>query len=427
MSDVSIKETSPDTERTKEDLEIPQEGGVRGWICVAGAFLTIFSTFGFLNAIGVFQATYEKTILREYSPSSISWIFAVQLALIWAPGPIFGRLVDTFGPAPVLYPCSLLCVFSLCMTSLADKYYQIFLAQGLGFGIGAGGTFTTAMVCVGQWHVRRRSLATGIAIAGSSLGGVIFPIFVDRIMQRVGFFGAVRYTALMIGILMAASCFLITARLPRKKWDWEMTWFDLTLFKEKQFAFFTIGAFLSFWGIWGPFIFLPSMAQDQGFSYSLALYLISIANATSIFGRTIPPYFADTLGSFNVVAFSAGGSGVCLFALWLPFNYYRSHAGLIVFALVFGFFSGAFVSLLMPCVAKAGTIETLGRRFGTFQIIMSISNLTGPPIMGAILGRQGGTDYSGLAIFGGATLLVGTAFLISATYLLGKTRGSWKV
>lgn len=180
---------------------------------------------------------------------------------MWAPGPIFGRLVDTYGPASVLYPCSFMCVFSLAMTSLADDYYQIFLAQGLGFGIGAGGAFTASIVCVGQWHVRQRALATGIAVSGSSLGklnpefqrrrlmkclgGVIFPIFFDRVMKLVGFYGAIRYTALMIGVLMAISCLFITSRLPRREWDWQTKWFDLTLFKEKQFSLFTVGAALT--------------------------------------------------------------------------------------------------------------------------------------------------------------------------------------
>ena len=58
----------------------------------------------------MFQIYYREATLHHYSPSQISWIFAVQLALMWAPGPLYGRVVDTYGAAPVLYPGALLCL-----------------------------------------------------------------------------------------------------------------------------------------------------------------------------------------------------------------------------------------------------------------------------------------------------------------------------
>jgi nitrate/nitrite transporter NarK len=102
------------------------------------------------------------------------------------------------------------------MTSLATEFYQIFLAQGLAFGIGAGAVFTASTVCVRQWFVRRRGLAIGIVTTDSSHGGVIYPIFLNKVIQDVGLAGALRYAALLIGILLAASCFMIQARLPAR-------------------------------------------------------------------------------------------------------------------------------------------------------------------------------------------------------------------
>jgi nitrate/nitrite transporter NarK len=153
-----------------------------------------------------------------------------------------GRLI-TYGPVPVLYPCSRLCIFALCMTSLATEYYQIFLAQGLAFGIGAGCVFTAAMPCVGRWFVRQRGLATGIASAGSSVGSVIFTIFLNRIVDYVGVYGTVRCTAFFVGVMLAISCCLVRARLPRTDWNSKAKWFDISLFKDRKFVLYTIGAF----------------------------------------------------------------------------------------------------------------------------------------------------------------------------------------
>ena len=54
------------------------------------------------------------------------------------------------------------------MSSLADptEYYQLFLSQGLGIGIGAGFLFCPSMAIQSHYFKKRRPMAMGIAIAG---------------------------------------------------------------------------------------------------------------------------------------------------------------------------------------------------------------------------------------------------------------------
>ena len=81
----------------------------------------------------------------------------------------------------------------------------------------------------------------------------------------------------------------------------------------------------------------------------------------------------DTFGHFNAMAGSGFLIGISMLCLWLPFDFHPSRAGIIIFCLVYGFVSGAFVSLMMPAVAKLGPIETMGMRFGNFQLVIAVS------------------------------------------------------
>lgn len=119
--------------------------------------------------------------------------------------------------------------------------------------------------------------------------------------------------------------------------------------------------------------------------------------------------------------------GLTVLCLWIPFDFNTSHAGVIVFALAFGFVSGAFVSLLMPCVAKTGPIESIGMRFGTFQMVVGVACLTGLPISGAILARQGESTYWGLQSFSVISSLLGGVLCTGATFLIGRSKGTRKV
>ena len=47
---------------TAHEAEYP-EGGLRGWLAVAGSFLVYFSSFGVINSFGVFQVSIDISVL----------------------------------------------------------------------------------------------------------------------------------------------------------------------------------------------------------------------------------------------------------------------------------------------------------------------------------------------------------------------------
>ena len=55
------------------------------------------------------------------------------------------------------------------MVSIADhtKYYQLYLSQGLGMGIGAGLIYVPALAVQGHHWRARRALAMGIVVCGT--------------------------------------------------------------------------------------------------------------------------------------------------------------------------------------------------------------------------------------------------------------------
>lgn len=119
---------------------------------------------------GIFQLYYETDILPNHSSSSISWIVTVQIFLMFSLGPVVGVLVDVVGPRKLIFPASILALLGVFMISLCSEYWQIMLAQGIAYGIGAAVLFLPPMVCVGQWFSTKRGLATGIVASGSSVG-----------------------------------------------------------------------------------------------------------------------------------------------------------------------------------------------------------------------------------------------------------------
>jgi len=86
---------------------------------------------------------------------------------------------------------------------------------------------------------------------------------------------------------------------------------------------------------------------------------------------------------------------------------------MIIFAILYGFFSGGFVSLPPVALVYLTTdMRKLGTRMGQCFFVSSLGLLVGSPVAGAILGDTG--SWVGLQVFSGAMLLVTGAILVAA-------------
>jgi len=263
-----------------------------------------------------------------------------------------------------------------------------------------------SIAATGQYFSKRRAAAMGAAVAGSSLGGVIFPIALSRMLNNpnLGFGWSVRICGFLMLALLAIAIFGIKARLPPRKGRFLL----LEAFKEPQFNSIISSVFLMMLGMFVPFFYLPSYAVDHGMSFQLSAYLPAILNAASFFGRVIPGILADKLGRLNILAAAGLSTGILIFC-WTKTT---SNATIILFAALYGFCSGAIVSLMSACFAMVPRDpRNIGTYIGMGMAVDSIAALVGPPISGAFVSRYHSFDqasyFCGAAVFLGA---IGIAF-----------------
>ncbi|RQM04561.1 hypothetical protein DH86_00004205 [Scytalidium sp. 3C] len=388
----SEPETKLDTEPARPNPDDFPDGGFQAWLVVVGSFCANY---------------YEQNQLKQYSSSTIAWIPSTQSFMLFFPGFFAGKMTDELGPRIPILLGSFLHVFGLMMTSISKKYYQIFLAQSVCSGFGCCFLFYPVIAACGTWFLRHRALAFGIAVSGSSIGGVVLPIMVQKLIPEIGFGWTMRAVAFMfLGLLIIANL-TIKSRLPPAHRPFHFL--ELVKpFTETPFLLLAISAFFIYIGGFLPFNFLILEGQAKGMSTNLASYLVPILNAVSTFGRILPAHVGDTFGVFNVMIVLSAFGAIMTFALWLPA---AANAPIIVYAIMYGFASGCTLSIIPAMVAKLGHISQLGARSGALYAFSSIGVLIGSPIGGAIQKDQHG-GYSGLIIFTGVALVIGTFFAI---------------
>ncbi|KAK9384415.1 monocarboxylate permease [Lipomyces mesembrius] len=330
----------------------PPNGGLTAWLQVTGGFMIFFNTWGLINTFAVFQTYYESGALFTESSSNIFW------------------------SAPSSYLRLLLLTGS----------FMALLAQAICVVIGSGLLFTPTVSLLPTWFSSHIGLAVGIASSGSSLGGVIGPIGFPWAVRAVAF---ITLGTFIIPVIVMKQ--RIKSPKPRALIDW-------SAFTDAPYITFALAVLIVFIGNSVLISYISYYPINKGFTNSsLGFYVVAIFNAVSIFGRIAPNAVSDRIGVFNTFHHS------------LLYARVTNTAGIIVGAVVTGFFSGVIVALPPDAYEEQG----FGTRIGQGFAIGGLGLLIGGPSAGAILGTTEPLNWTDFWVYGGVAIAVAGFILIA--------------
>ncbi|KAK0612195.1 major facilitator superfamily transporter [Immersiella caudata] len=411
------------------------------WLAVFGGFLALFTTVGFLNAYGVFQAYYQTHLLADRSPSDIAWIGSISVFLLYLGAGFAGPLADRFGPRWLLLVGSIGLLVAVFAASLCQMYWQLVLTQGVLLGASMSLLFCTPLGVVMRHMPHHRGLASGLVIGGASIGGVVWPVMLQALLENhnVDFAWSMRAVGFAMAPMLAVVCLaVVEPSSPRSAslsdgqdedntkegtqkdpavTSKPVSRVDFTVLKNRTYILLCVGLAIAFLGWFTPIFYLSAYSIALGQSPSVAFHLVSALNAASCFGRVIPGHLADTYGHYNLLALSTILSGLVGFC-WTKAT---TLAAVVVWTVAYGFASGAVISLQTACAAKITSHGNQGTAVGFLMACLSVSALIGAPISGQILSHSG---YIALSVWTGTTLVSG-GLVVTAARLCENPE--WKV
>ncbi|KAM0545453.1 hypothetical protein ACHAO7_008216 [Fusarium culmorum] len=411
------------TEDNNNTTPVDIESSLSAWICVFGSFLFLMPTFGMMQSVGTYQSYLELNQLSNYTAGEIGWIPGMWMFLSMLVAIQVGPVLDQHGPFAVSIIGGGGVVAMFILLAECKEYWQFMLCLGILGGLATAIAGTIGVTVVAKLFSRRRGLAIGLALTGSSIGTVIFPIMLRSLLPKVGWSWSMRILAFVIlGIFIVGTlCLIPYKRLTKlvavpvtKKRG--MAVLNFSAFRSVPFSLLSVMYFAIQFVLYGIGGLLPTFAIEACLKAEAGYTLVSIVGGASAFGRVIPGIAGDKFGHCNVLIFMMVMTLIFMGALFVPFG--NRSVVLYVFTGLWGFCSGGFLSITPVCVGKTCDPKEYGRYYGTLNFFISFSLLVSIPASGTMVERMGTQALSGLLT---GILALGLGCLVAArAFLIGE-------
>lgn len=269
---------TPQNNQVQENIQkdVAPDGGY-GWIIVVGVFLINFHSWGINSTYGVFLAYY---LSHSTFPGSTYLDFAfvgglsIGVALLVAP--IATNTTRLFGTKVTLSIGVVLETIALITAGSANKIWQLFLSQGVCFGLGMGFLFVGSVGLAPQWFDKKRSLANGICAAGSGIGALTWNLATQAIIDRWGLPWAFRI--LGICVFCSTTFCTIIVKDRNKAVGTRTVGLDWKLFTRWEFVLLQMWGFFSMLGYVVLLFSLPSFARTIGLTAGQGSVISALLN-----------------------------------------------------------------------------------------------------------------------------------------------------
>lgn len=275
----------------------PPNGGY-GWVCVCCVFFINAHTWGINSSYGVFLAHYlSNNTFPGATYLSFAFVGSLSISQAMLVSPLATIVVGRFGTKPCLITGVLLETLALLAASWAKEFWQLLLSQGLCFGYGMGFLFVGSVGIIPQWFTTRRSLANGIGAAGSGLGGLMYSLSTQAIIQRASLGWAFRVLGIISGAVNLTCALLIRDR--NKHIGSRHLAFDYKLFKRGEFWLVQGYGFFTMLGYIVLLFSLPNYANYVGLTAKQASVIGALLNLGQGLGRPPIGFFSDAFGRIS--------------------------------------------------------------------------------------------------------------------------------
>ena len=392
-----------------------------GWVIVAVVFVTLFLALGLRFAFGIFYvAILDDT---GWSRADAAGVFSVAMVAYAVAAVLSGALFDWLGPRRLFPLGAVILGMGLILSAQVESIGGLYLFYG-GF-VGTGFAFLgfiPHMALLSRWFVRKRGLATAVALAGTGIGAFVITVLSEQLIGWLGW----RQVFVWYGILAMALLIPLTWLLHRDEPAAIGLHPDGTAEPPHSVAASVEGsgslrgvfAQRAFWLLLGG-IFLfgvntstfavhqTRLSLDYGFTIGVSAALFGLTGLFRSVGALIWGPLSDRVGRRPCIAagFLMAAVGVLLLlqARSLP------QLGLLAtFVVLWGIGFNGTSPVYASMVADTFHGPHLGKTFGLLDLAYGFGSAAGPWVTGYLFDRLGSYEIPLWGIF---AMTLGTALL----------------